>query len=168
MLAGIPKSSRSEAADELLLNASLLARDNAGACAVARGRAATSGALIFAKMLTVCEALSGDTARAELGAGLLAEQDPNDPAFFELLDMMTGAVSAPGRAVAALKVPVAVAFIDDAGAQRAAASLAAIGCDACRNRSAAGRQRTDDCGGPVRLTNHSHGSGMAGAACWCC
>ena len=105
LLAGIPKSSRSEAADVLLLNASLLARDNAGACAVARGRAATSGALIFAKMLTVCEALSGDTARAELGAGLLAEQGPNDPAFFELLDMMTGAVSAPGRAVAALKTP---------------------------------------------------------------
>lgn len=105
LLAGIPKSSRSEAADVLLLNASLLARDNAGACAVARGRAASSGALIFAKMLTVCEALSGDTARAELGAGLLAEQDPNDPAFFELLDMMTGAVSAPGRAVAALKTP---------------------------------------------------------------
>ena len=105
LLAGIPKSNRSEAADVLLLNSSLLASDNAGACAVARGRAATGGALIFAKMLTVCEALSGDTARAELGAGLLAEQDPNDAAFFELLDMMTGAVSAPGRAVTALKTP---------------------------------------------------------------
>ncbi len=105
LLAGIPKSNRSEAADVLLLNSSLLASDNAGACAVARGRAATSGALIFAKMLTVCEALAGDTARAELGAGLLAEQDPNDAVFFELLDMMTGAVSAPGRAVTALKTP---------------------------------------------------------------
>ena len=110
LLAGIPKSSRSEAADVLLLNASLLARDNAGACAVARGRAAAGGALIFAKMLTVCEALSGDAARAELGAGLLAEQDPNDPAFFELLDMMTGAVSTPGHAVTALKTPSPLHF----------------------------------------------------------
>jgi hypothetical protein len=105
LLGGIPKSSRNEAADVLLLNASLLARDNSGACAVARGRAVTSSVLLFSKMLTVCEALAGDQLRANLGAQLLLEREPNDPAFFELLDMMTGAVDKPGRAVAALKAP---------------------------------------------------------------
>lgn len=105
LLAGVPKAHRSESADALLLDASLMAQDNAGACAVARSRAASARDLIFAKMLTVCEALAGDTARAELGAELLAEREPNDQAFFELLDILTGIAKAPGPAVRKLQAP---------------------------------------------------------------
>lgn len=105
MLAGMPKASRTESTNALLLNASLMAGDNAGACAVAQSLATSAKAVLFAKVHTVCEALAGDAARAELGATLLAERAPDDAAFFELLDMMLGATDKPGPAVKALKRP---------------------------------------------------------------
>jgi len=99
LLAAIPKTQRGEAADLLLLDAALLGSDRALACTVARDRAGRSDEMTFAKTAAFCEALTGDRGRAEFAAALVAERAPDDAAFFQLLDLATGAASKPGRAV---------------------------------------------------------------------
>lgn len=99
LLAAIPKTQRNEAADLLLLDAALLGSDRALACTVARDRAGRSDDMTFAKTAAFCEALTGDRGRAEFAAALVAERAPDDAAFFQLLDLATGAASKPGPAV---------------------------------------------------------------------
>lgn len=105
LLGAVPRSQRSEAADLLLLDASLLSEDRSGACAAARDRAGRAEAALFAQASAFCEALAGDRVRAEFQAALAAEQAPDDLAYFQLLDLATGAATKPGRAVKRLKNP---------------------------------------------------------------
>jgi len=103
LLSAIPKTARDEATDRLLLDASLLAQDRSLACTVARDRAGLAEAVVFAKASAFCESLAGDRVRAEFAAALAAERAPDDQAFFQLLDLATGAATEPGRAVKRLK-----------------------------------------------------------------
>lgn len=105
LMAAVPKSERQESDDLLLLRASLLTDDRAGACAVARDQAGRAQSPEFLKVSTMCEALAGDRIRADFGAAMAAERDPDDLAYFELLDMMSGAADGPGKAVKRLKRP---------------------------------------------------------------
>lgn len=99
LLGAVPKTKRDEATDLLLMDASLLTQDRSGACAVARDRSGRAQSIVFAQTAAFCEALAGDRARAEFQAALIAERAPDATAYFQLLDLVTGAATQPGRAV---------------------------------------------------------------------
>jgi hypothetical protein len=82
--------------------------DQAGACSISRKRGGRAKSVDFAKTAAFCEALARDRAQAEFGAALVAERAPDDAAYFQLLDIATGAVSKPGKAIAKLKAPTPI------------------------------------------------------------
>jgi hypothetical protein len=82
--------------------------DQSGACAISRKRGGRAKSIDFAKTAAFCEALARDRARAEFGAALVAERAPDDAAYFQLLDIATGAASEPGEAIAELKAPTPI------------------------------------------------------------
>ncbi|MGZ0187199.1 MAG: hypothetical protein ACKVH0_04205 [Alphaproteobacteria bacterium] len=108
LLNGIPRSVRTEDSDLLFLHAALLTLDQSGACAISRKRGGRAKSIDFAKTAAFCEALARDRARAEFGAALVAERAPDDAAYFQLLDIATGAASEPGEAIAELKAPTPI------------------------------------------------------------
>lgn len=117
LMGAVPRSQRSEAADLLFLDSSLLAQDRSGACAVARSRIGRADSIVFAQASAFCEALAGDRTRAEFQAALIAERAPDETAYFQLLDLVTGATDKPGRAIKRLKdpTPLHIAMLDAAG-----------------------------------------------------
>ena len=105
LLGAVPRDKRAETTDRLLLDASLLAGDRFNACRVARDQAGRAADIVFAKAAAFCEALAGDVSRADFQAALVAERAPKDAAYFQLLDLATGAATKPGRAVRRLTTP---------------------------------------------------------------
>ena len=108
LLDAIPRSGRTEGSDLLYLHAALLTLDQSGACAVSRTRGGRAKAIDFAKIAAFCEALAKNRARADFGAALVAERAPDDAAYFQLLDIATGVVDSPGKAIAKLNAPTLI------------------------------------------------------------
>lgn len=105
LIAGLPKAGRDESSELLLINASLLNRDVAGACEVARGRVGRAESAEFAKVNAFCDVLSGDISRAHFSAAVVAELAPDDSAYFELLGVLFHEGTKTGPAIANLVNP---------------------------------------------------------------
>lgn len=105
LLGAVPRDRRSEVTDKLLMDASLMAGDRFNACRVARDQAGRAVDIVFAKTAAFCEALAGDVTRADFQAAMVAERAPKDTAYFQLLDLTTGAATKPGRAIRKLTAP---------------------------------------------------------------
>ncbi|MFT5538725.1 MAG: hypothetical protein ACI82H_000238 [Alphaproteobacteria bacterium] len=80
----------------------LLMNDNAGACAVIRGRLGDYPNIFWRKGQVFCQLLTGDTAGASIGAGLLTEQGVDDAPFYALTRILGGE---KGVAVGGLEKP---------------------------------------------------------------
>lgn len=74
-------------------DARFLSNDNARACAVAAGQVRASGDAYWQKAFAFCLALAGEGSQAQLTLSLLREMGENDPAFFQLMDRLTGAAT---------------------------------------------------------------------------
>ena len=73
------------------IDSSLLAGDVNGACkAVDETRKVASGDTAWQKAQIFCQLRAGQTDQANLGLDLLREQGENDPAFFTLIDILSG------------------------------------------------------------------------------
>jgi hypothetical protein len=80
----------------------LLMNDNAGACAEVRGRLGDYPSIFWRKGQVFCQLLTGDTAGASIGAGLLSEQGHDDAPFYALTRILGGE---KGVAVGGLEKP---------------------------------------------------------------
>ncbi len=98
LLKGLPAPAMTPELRRLLVDAALLAGDNAAACDQrAALRAATSDDVFPAKLQVFCQFAAGKASEAGLGVDLLREQKIGDPTFFVAADALSGIAPAGGR-----------------------------------------------------------------------
>ncbi len=90
MLNSTPRRSQNPDLIRIEADARFLANDNSRACALAAGQVGISDDPYWQKAFIFCQALAGETDKASMGASLLRDLGEDDPAFFELLDAMSG------------------------------------------------------------------------------
>lgn len=72
-----------------------LGNDNARACSTAAGQVREGRDVYWLKAFSFCQALAGETSKAQLALGLLREMDDKDPVFEQLMDRFAGAPPGP-------------------------------------------------------------------------
>jgi hypothetical protein len=87
----VPGRAEDDALARVLLDAALVAYDNAGACSLTRARLDRLNDPYWEKALIFCQALAGEHARAQLGLSLLREQNvAYDATLSRLIGVMAG------------------------------------------------------------------------------
>lgn len=103
LIAIAPSRETDPALLEAQVNAQLMAFDLAGACTSAASQSARVDEPFWQKVQIFCRAVEGNVGAAQLGVAVLAETDPTpDPAFYNLIDRLTGE---PAAAVSSLPEP---------------------------------------------------------------
>jgi hypothetical protein len=90
LLRVVPSRMTSESIALHRARVALLMNDNAGACAVVRGRLDEYPNIFWRKGQVFCQLLAGDTAGASIGTGLLNEQGVEDAPFYALTRILGG------------------------------------------------------------------------------
>lgn len=123
LLRVVPHRVEEEAVLRARAEVALLLNDNAGACAIVAARLGQSSATFWRQAQVFCQLLSGDSAGAQIGAGLLHEQGVEDPGFYALARLLG---NEKGIAVAGMEkpTPLHVAMMRAARAQVPAAVVA--------------------------------------------
>jgi hypothetical protein len=86
----VPQREENERLSRVLLDATLIEYDNAGACQIVRRRIGRADTPYWQKSLIFCQALAGEHERAQLGLSLLREQRDDDDAFVRLVGALGG------------------------------------------------------------------------------
>ncbi len=90
MLNATPRRGQNPDLIRIEADARFLANDNSRACALAAGQVGVSDDPYWQKAFIFCQALAGEIDKATMGASLLRDLGEDDPAFFELVDAMSG------------------------------------------------------------------------------
>ncbi len=138
LLALQPEGSIDAVSARQRIDSLLLAGDDDGACkAVSDTRKVASGDDGWQKVQVFCQLRAGQNDQAALGLDLLREQNENDPAFFTLIDVLSGnktarldSLPAPTALDLAMLHAAGMPIPRDAGQSRDPAVLAAIARDA--------------------------------------
>ncbi len=131
LLRVVPQRVEEEAVLRARAEVALLLNDNAGACAIVSARLGQSPAMFWRQAQVFCQLLSGDSAGAQIGAGLLQEQGIEDPGFYALARLLG---NEKGIAVAGMEkpTPLHVAMMRAARVQVPAAVVAEADAAALR------------------------------------
>jgi len=95
LLAVIPQRGGNEGLARVEADARLLANDNARACTLAAAQIGEHDSPYWQKAFNFCRALAGEHDKAALGVALMRELGEDDPVYFSLMDILSGAGAPP-------------------------------------------------------------------------
>ncbi len=90
LVRAVPARAVDAAMAEIRVTALLLSDDVAAACMDGRQRLSTAPGVFWDKLAVLCDLAARDPAKAQLGAAMVRDQGEKDPAFFTLVDALSG------------------------------------------------------------------------------
>lgn len=90
LLGAVPGRATNPGLLKLETDAHFLANDNARACVLAAAQIREQKDVFWQKAFAFCQALAGESTKAQLGVSLLSELGTNDAIYFKLMDRLLG------------------------------------------------------------------------------